>query len=183
MCRVCVLHRSYRRLDAYAPESTLLHAAAQHSRADCVPLLLIVGVNPTTVSNRNSYTALRLACEDCDLNTVQLIVQAGGWHAQFAAECLARAIVKNIPEVVDLLYEAAAAAAVGASTRDYCLPKGLSLMHVAAAARGLSCAEALVRHDAAADAVIKSDNNTTSTSITSFDGLSPLDLLVLKGPT
>jgi hypothetical protein len=84
-----------------------------------------------------------------------------------------------------VLYEAEAAAAVGsASTHDCCLPKGLSLMHVAAAARSLSCAEALVRHSAAADAVITTDNShsTTSASITSFDGLSPLDLLVLNGP-
>jgi Ankyrin repeats (many copies) len=179
VCVVCVLHCSHSRLDAYAPQSTLLHSAAQHSRADCVPLLLAAGVDPTAVSN-NGCTALRLACNDCDLNTVQLIVQAGGWHAQFAAECLARAIVKHKPEVLELLYEAEAAVIGDASTHDYCLPKGLSLMHVAAAARSLSCAEALVRHGAAADAVITSDNSTASADIT---GLSPLDLLVLKGPT
>jgi Ankyrin repeats (many copies) len=202
---MCVLYKSCRRLDANAPGSTLLHSAAQHSRSDCIPLLLAAGVDPTAVITKNSYTALRQACNDCDFTTVQLLVQAGGWQPHCALECLARAIVKHKVHVLDVLYEAAATAATAAaaattsttesevtaaaaagssagssagsiSRRDG-LPRGFTLLHVAADARSLSCAEALVRHGAAAAAVV----DTTAAS-TSYGALSPLDMLVLQGP-
>jgi trimeric autotransporter adhesin len=96
------------------------------------------------------------------------------------SEVTAAAAVAAVSAVADESEVTAAAAAGssagGSSIRDG-LPKGLTLLHVAAAARSLSCAEALVRHGAAAAAV-----HTTTASTTSYGALSPLDMLVLQGP-
>jgi Ankyrin repeats (3 copies) len=170
-----------------AASGTLLHTAALYSRTDCIPLLLAAGVDATSVSAEHT-TALSQACFRCDVATVKLLLEAGGWARECGFSCLCNAVRAGSSEVLELLFAAAAAAAAaaGSSSADstiaadpYCVQgtvgRGYTLMHAAAAVHSLSCAEVLLRHGADATAV--------STDFAGGDpdmwGLSPLDLLVL----
>jgi Ankyrin repeats (many copies) len=197
-------------------DGTLLHTAALHSRADCISLLLAARLQPTAL-NSAGQSALQLACVHCDVMTVQLLIEAGGWVSECSFDCLSNAVRAGSSEVLQLLISAAGAATATADTIDAdaataggsnssssnstssssnsssssssssisaalsCVQAttnvgGFTLMHAAAAARSLSCAEVLLRHgvDAAA-----------SGQVYNLDGLisvSALDLLVSPCP-
>jgi trimeric autotransporter adhesin len=176
------------------------HTAAHYSRSDCIPLLLAAGVDPTAVSTDSLQTALLQACAKRDLLTVQLLLQASAWLPQYSTECIATAVAHGSTEIAEELYTAAAAsaaatsaaaaaaavAAVNSSPICDCLPEGFTLMHVAAAARSLSCAEVLLRHGVNAAVVTQAEQQApvhASAAVTHAAGTSALDLLVLRRPS
>jgi trimeric autotransporter adhesin len=187
---LCVYHRQ----EVNSPGCTLLHTAAYYSRSDCIPLLLAAGVDATALSSDAQRTALLQACVKCDLLTVQLLLQAKAWLPQFGTDCVATAVAQGSADVTEELYTAttaaattaaaaaAAVAAVNSGPVCSCLPAGFTLMHVAAAARSLRCAEVLLRHGLDATAVTQAEQHTTVDAATG-SGISALDLLVLKRPS
>jgi hypothetical protein len=156
--------------------------------------LLEAGIEVTALGSDGS-TALQQACVRCEEHTVGLLLRRGGWVRECGFACLLNAIRSGSSErleVLQLLLAAAATAAGAAVTTaasaagssasgdTYCVRGtangGYTLMHAAAAARSLSCAQLLLRHGA--DAAVSDavpDHDSTS-------GLSPLDLLVLPCP-
>jgi Ankyrin repeats (many copies) len=195
----CLLIVAPYRQDVNSPGSTLLHTAAHYSRSDCIPLLLAAGVDATAVSTDSLQTALLQACAKCDLLTVQLLLQARAWLPQYGTECVATAVAHGSAEIAEELYAAAAASATSATAAAAavaavnsgpvcdCLPEGFTLMHVAAAARSLSCAEMLLRHSVSTATVTQAEQHAdapaSAAGAANGPGISALDLLVLRRPS
>jgi ankyrin repeat protein len=132
---------------------TMLHTAAQHSRSDCIPLLLAAGVDVTALNAANE-PALQLTCTYCDVETVQLLLDAGGWLTSNGFKGPLAATRAGNAEVLELLLSATTAASDSGSSDSSdsscgqmcCMQattatSGLKLLHIAAAVRSLSCAK------------------------------------------
>jgi ankyrin repeat protein len=168
---------------------SLLHTAALNSRPDCIPLPLAAGADVTAVTTAGC-SVLQLACVKCDMPTVQLVLDAGGWLPAKRFDCLLMATRAGSSEAVEALCTATAtgtaagsgSAVNSSSSSDTCYARGTvkggcTLMHAAAAARSLRCAEVLLRHGVDAAAV-----SDTVPGKDHISGLSALDLFVLDSP-
>jgi hypothetical protein len=119
--------------------------------------------------------------------TVQLLLNAGAWLPTKRFDCLLMATRAGSSEVVEALCTAAATAAAATtaatavdvtdSVAGGTVKGGCTLMHAAAAARSLRCAEVLLRHGV--DAAAVTDNVPGKEHVS---GLSALDLLVMECP-
>eukprot|EP00953_Heterococcus_sp_UTEX-ZZ885_P010503 6139-Heterococcus_DN1.PRE.1 len=160
---------------------TRLHAAATlNTTASCCWSGIAI--------NAANKSALQLICNNCDVQSVQLLLDAGGWLTCNSFKCPLGATRAGNAEVLELLLSAATATAAATTASDSgssdsssghmcCIQattatSDLNLLHVAAAVRSLSCAELLVRHGVDATAVSK------ATSDEQRSRLSPLDLLL-----
>jgi ankyrin repeat protein len=105
----------------------MLHTAAMHNRADCIPLLVSKGVIATAV-DAEGRSALQLACLYSDAATVQALVDSGGWLDSLATACLLKVVTAGKHEVLSVLIECAADSI---STLKY--SRNYTLLHAAAA--------------------------------------------------
>jgi ankyrin repeat protein len=119
---------------------TLLHTAAMHNRADCIPLLLAKGVSPTALDSEGR-SALQLACLHSDTDTVQLLLNSGAWLASLAAACMLNAAIAGAVDTLAVLSERGASYTASADAA-----AGNTPLHAAAAYGSLECVTALLQH-------------------------------------
>eukprot|EP00953_Heterococcus_sp_UTEX-ZZ885_P005783 3582-Heterococcus_DN1.PRE.2 len=121
--------------------------------------------------NAANESPLQLICNNCDVQSVQLLLDAGGWLTCNGFKCPLGATRAGNAEVLELLLSAATATAAttasnsgssgssdSSSVQMCCIQattatSGLTLLHVAAAVRSLSCAKLPVRHGVHATAL------------------------------
>jgi ankyrin repeat protein len=86
----------------------MLHAAALHSRDDCVKLLLAKGVSAVAL-DAQGRSALQLACLDdnyySQVPTVSTLLTNGGWLPELAFDCLLNACIAGDAARLELLLE------------------------------------------------------------------------------
>ena len=109
VCSMSYLHRLsitvlIRLLRAPLSRATLLHIAAMHGKLDCLSLLMDKGIDNLArdVENRS---ALQLACMSCDLPTVQLLIEHGGWTGDLKFECAFYAALGGKHDILQFLVQ------------------------------------------------------------------------------
>jgi Ankyrin repeats (many copies) len=125
----------------------MLHTAAMHNRADCIPLLLTKGASVTALDAQDRSPLLR-ACLHSNMDTVQALIDSGGWLDGLGAACLAATTFAGNHELLSVLIELTAGPV---SSINYC--NGCTLLHVAAAYGRLECAGLLIRQGCDTNAV------------------------------
>eukprot|EP00953_Heterococcus_sp_UTEX-ZZ885_P025369 13788-Heterococcus_DN1.PRE.2 len=81
---------------------TLLHTAAAQNRSECIPLLMEKGVDVTALDD-SCKSALQLACQYTDKDTVQLLLDHGAWDDDLYIECVLAAVAADNAAVLHLL--------------------------------------------------------------------------------
>eukprot|EP00953_Heterococcus_sp_UTEX-ZZ885_P027841 14890-Heterococcus_DN1.PRE.3 len=138
----------------------MLHAAAQHSRDDCVKLLLAKGVSAVAL-DAQGRSALQLACLDdnyySQVPTVSTLLTNGGWLPELAFDCLLNACIAGDAARLELLLEHASNSSDTSSSSSSsssvisdlvnCTVAGgeYTLLHAAAAWGRLQCVGILLR--------------------------------------
>jgi Ankyrin repeats (3 copies)/Ankyrin repeats (many copies) len=138
---------------------TLLHTAAMHNRADCIPLLLAKGVSPTALDTEGR-SALQLACLYSDTDTVQLLLSSGAWLSSLATACMLNAAIAGAVDTLALLSERGASYTASATAT-----AGNTLLHAAAAYGRLECVTALLQHGCDATALNNAGYSTVDMAL------------------
>jgi Ankyrin repeats (3 copies)/Ankyrin repeat len=138
---------------------TLLHAAARHNRADCIPLLIAKGVDVLAL-NAQSASALQLACLYSDTDIVQLLLDSGARLDHLASACMLNATIAGSVDTMAVLCDRGVSYSTALDDAEFS-----TLLHVAAAYGRLECVSLLLQHGCGAKTL-------------SSDGVSVLDMVL-----
>jgi Ankyrin repeats (many copies)/Ankyrin repeats (3 copies) len=116
----------------------MLHTAAMQNKADCVALLVAEGVSATALDAKGK-SALQLACLHSNLDTVQALIDSGGWLDSLAPACILEATIAGNTDILALLI------ARGVDCTAVIDDIGYTLLHAAAAYGRQSCLNLLLR--------------------------------------
>jgi ankyrin repeat protein len=160
----------------------MLHAAAQHSRDDCVKLLLAKGVSALAI-DAQGRSALQLACLEDNYHysqdlTVRTMLTNGGWLSELAFDCLLNACIAGNATRLELLLENASnSSSSSCSSAISDLVSGTTaegyytLLHAAAAWGRLQCVGILLRYGLSASGLTATDKSSAALAAIDDDQL------------
>eukprot|EP00953_Heterococcus_sp_UTEX-ZZ885_P017904 10014-Heterococcus_DN1.PRE.3 len=121
-------------------------ALAQQNKTDCVVLLVAEGVSATALDAKGR-SALQLACLNSGTDTVQAVIDSGGWLDSLATACIIEATIAGNIDTLALLI------ARGVDCTAVIDDIGYTLLHAAAAYGRQDCVNVLLRQGCDAKAL------------------------------